>query len=294
MHFFTPVVDVLLTSMPLAAIYALLALSWVILFRMSDMLNLATGQFMLAGAFAVYYFVVVQGWPFALGMAVGLLLASVVAGVLYLLLFQRLAGLPPFAVIIATFGLAMLLDGLLSATVGTSSYVLEAPFEREVYQVADGAIVSNTGVYSMGFTLMVFAVVMGTLRFTKIGLDSRATAEDASLAARRGVRMRPIIAIAWCLSMAVAGAAGVLNAQTSILSVGQSDLGLRGLAPAFLGGLDSIGGALVGALLLAVLETLSTRWLGGSSQNAVAWGVIFVVLIVRPSGLFGSQKLQRV
>jgi branched-chain amino acid transport system permease protein len=123
----------------------------------------------------------------------------------------------------------------------------------------------------------------------------RVTAEDPILAAQSGVRVDRVYIVGWWIAITVASLAGILYAYNTALSPGIGDsLGLRGIAPALVGGLDSVKGVIPGALLVALAEVLGVRLLGGEMQDVTAWLVILVVLLIKPNGLFGSSSVIRV
>lgn len=264
------------------------------MFKMSHTLNLAHGQFMLIGAFCVYFFNVNLGLNYWVSVVAGLLMGGVIAAAIYRGIFHRLVGLPQFSIIIATFGLAIFLDGLLGLTVGRSPYIFRAPIEQRIIELPGGVPTTTLSVYIVVVTAVVFAVVGYILKATKIGVLAKATAENAGLSARRGVLIALVIGFAWAASLGAVTFAGLFLSHGANLHLGQATVALRGLAPALLGGMDSVGGVLVGALIVGFLEVSATLLFGGGATDAVAWAIIFAVLLIRPNGLFGSKAVVRV
>lgn len=287
--------DIVVGSLLLASMYALVAFAWVLMFKTTGMLNLATGSQMALGAFifdtltrslALPWIVAVPGW---------LLSGLAIAWVTQMGLFRRLAGQPEFVLVVATLGLASVLKGITSLAWGTESRLLREPFPDTVYHLTSQATLTTYGVATVIVAALVFALSAYFFARTKTGVEMRVTAENAILAAQSGVRVDRVYIVGWWMSIGIGSLAGILYAYNTALSIGVGDaLGLRGIAPALVGGLDSIWGVIAGALIVAFAEVLGVKLFGGEMQDVTAWLVILLVLLVKPNGLFGSSAVTRV
>lgn len=278
----------------LSATYALIALAWVIIYRTSYVLNFATGQMLVLGAFVYFQFAQPFGLPTWASVALALLLTIVTSVAIFRLLVARLVGQPAFAPIILMFGVAILIDRFVAITWGTAPRVLDPPFPNEVFRLPFGIVVTSFGVATLLAAAAVFAPTVVFLRRTRAGIAMTAVAENPVLAGLSGIDVRWTAGLAWAIAAVAATMAGVTYSYAGLLSPASVHLGLRGIAPAFVGGLDSVSGVVAGAVLVGVFETVAVVLLGGQARDAAAWFAIFVVLLVRPQGLFGAEEIRRV
>lgn len=287
--------DIVVGTLLLASLYALVAFAWVLMFKTTGILNLATGAHLAVGAFVFDTFATQWDLPWIVVIPGWLVTALAIAWITQLGLFRRLAGQPEFVVVIATLGLASVLKGLISITWGTESRLIREPFRDTVFSIPGGATITSYGILTVVVTAAIFAVSAWFFARTKTGVEMRVTAEDPTLAAQSGLRVDRVYTIGWWIAISVASLAGILYAYNTALSPGIGDtLGLRGIAPALVGGLDSIKGVIPGALIVAFAEVIGVRLLGGEMQDVTAWIVILAVLLIKPNGLFGSSSVIRV
>jgi branched-chain amino acid transport system permease protein len=287
--------DIVVGTLLLASLYALVAFAWVLMFKTTGILNLATGAHLAVGAFVFDTFATRWDLPWIVVIPGWLLTALAIAWVTQLGLFRRLAGQPEFVVVIATLGLASVLKGFTSIIWGTESRLIREPFSDTVFSIPGGATITSYGLLTVVVTAAIFAVSAWFFARTKPGVEMRVTAEDPTLAAQSGLRVDRVYTIGWWIAISVASLAGILYAYNTALSPGIGDtLGLRGIAPALVGGLDSIRGVIPGALIVAFAEVIGVRLLGGQMQDVTAWIVILAVLLIKPNGLFGSSSVIRV
>lgn len=287
--------DILVGTLLLASLYALVAFAWVLMFKTTGILNLATGAHMAIGAYLFDTFATHWNLPWVLAVPGWLASGLAIAWVTQMGLFRRLAGQPEFVLVIATLGLASLLKGVTSLSWGTESKLMREPFPEAYFSLPGGATITSYGIATIVVTAAVFIVSAWFFQRTKTGVEMRVTAEDPILAAQSGVRVDRVYIVGWWIAITIASLAGILYAYNTALSPGIGDsLGLRGIAPALVGGLDSVKGVIPGALLVALAEVLGVRLLGGQMQDVTAWLVILVVLLIKPNGLFGSSSVIRV
>jgi branched-chain amino acid transport system permease protein len=284
---------VLINSVVLSGVYVLLALGWVIIYRATGVLNFAEGQMVLLGVFVYYTLVATESVTWWLALILALVIMGIIGALSYASLLRPISSQPLFSQIVLTMGLAIVIDAAIGIIWGPSTRSLPLPFHDSVYHIG------NTPVTLIDLSTIAAAVVavvvLGiTLGRSRLGLRMRAAAEHPLLASQSGINITHVAAISWAISGALITLGGVAYAQQSLVSNNLTDLGLRGIAPALLGGLDSITGALVGAVIISLAENLGVLWLGASSEDVAAFVVILVILIIRPYGLFGSREIRRV
>jgi branched-chain amino acid transport system permease protein len=281
----------------LASIYALIACGYVLIYRVSRVLNLAHGELMMLGAYLVLATAsLFHGQPIvALGAAVLLSLAA--GGLVYVFLMRKMTGEMVLAAILTTVALGILIRGgvvlIWSAqqqypaqALGLANPSLTLPGDGHISLWSALLVATNALVYG---GLFVF------LRFGRWGMRMRAAGQNPLLAAQRGINLHGVYALAWGLSTLTGALAGILMALDSGLTASMPIIGLKAFPAALVGGLDSLGGALIGALIVAAAEVLLIYYVDPLLSDVVPFLVLIAMLIMRPWGLFGTrEELDRV
>jgi branched-chain amino acid transport system permease protein len=281
----------------LAAIYALIACGYVLVYRVSRVLNLAHGELMMLGAYLLVTTasLVTSHWLAAIAVAVGL---SLVVGVLvYLFLMRRMTGEMVLAAVLTTVALGILLRGVM---VLIWSAQQQYPAQRlQIANVAialpGGARISLCAALLVATTALVYGTLFAFLRFGRWGVRMRAAGQSPLLAAQRGVNLHAVYALAWGLSTLTGALAGILIALDSGLDQTMAVIGLKAFPAALVGGLDSLVGALAGSLIVAAAEVLLIHYVDPLLSEVVPFLVLIGMLVVRPWGLLGTrEELDRV
>ncbi len=289
--------QLLVNIVVLAAIYALIACGYVLIYRTSRVLNLAHGELMMLAAYLLLTTAsLISGHPLAAAIAAALL--GLVVGVLvYRFLMRRMTGERVLAAVLATVALGILLRG---AIVLVWSAQQQYPLQSLGWQNASLALPGGARVSAASATLVlgtgaVYLGLFAFLRLTRWGIRLRAVGQNPLLAAQRGIRLHGIYALAWGLSTFTGGLAGMLIALDSGLDQTIAVIGLKAFPAALVGGLDSLAGALLGALIVATAEVLLIYYVDPLLADVVPFLVLIAMLIVRPWGLFGTrEELDRV
>ncbi len=281
----------------LAAIYALISCGYVLVYRVSRVLNLAHGELMMVGS----YLLLVTAWSFAWSPAAALssaLLLSLVTGVLvYVFLMRRMTGEMVLAAVLTTVALGTLLRGLVillfSAQQQYPGQVLD--LANPAIEILPGARMSTWGLALVLATITVYALLFAFLRWGRWGVRMRAAGQSPLLAAQRGIDLHAIYALAWGLSTFTGALAGMLISLDSGLNQTMVLIGLKAFPAALVGGLDSLVGALFGSLIVATAEILLIHYVDPLLSDMVPFLVLIAMLVVRPWGLFGTrEELDRV
>jgi branched-chain amino acid transport system permease protein len=286
--------QVIVSTLFQGSLYALVGMGFVVLYRATGVVNFAQGGLMVAGSFVFYAFAVSAGLSF--GLALVCATASVAGGGagIYFALFRRMTGATSFVVVIATLGLNILLTALVQLVWGTSTRNLPA-YLGDPDAITIGAFkVSSLVVFAVATAIGVGIALEVVLRRTKVGLQMRAVASNVLLATFFKVRASWISAMAWAIAGGCATIAGVAySLHSSLDSTSLQGLGLLIFAPILLGGLDSVAGAIVGGLLVALIQALVSVTLGGEWSVVVSYATILLVLVARPQGILGSTAVTR-
>jgi branched-chain amino acid transport system permease protein len=281
----------------LAPVYGLLAAGFVIVYRFTGVLNFSHGALTALGAYCIYLVSAQLGVPPVLSIALVTLLGAVVGVVAYWLVIRPMKGRPVFATVLITIALGIVIESLivLAWSSAPKSVAEEFGFAREVRELFGNASIATGSAMMWVAFLGVLAVIAATLRWTRFGIQGRAGAEDQLLASYRGIHVEMTFLAAWAAAAAMAFLAGGIYATHHSVQPEIALLALKGFPVAMLGGLDSLKGVLVAAVIVAGAESLALQHIGPRLGDIVPYATMLVVLMVRPWGLWGTrEELDRV
>jgi branched-chain amino acid transport system permease protein len=308
----TKFLNLLQDGLALGAVYALVALGFVVIYRATGVINFAQGGLVVFGAFLVYqtqftwdWFGGGSTWPgFITGALFAIACVAAIGAAFEAIVLRRMIGQPIFAIILITIGLFLLVEPITTTVWHNPPGGIETPFGLERITVSDVRILQvNIATVVLG------ALVLGgfflLFQYTKIGVAMRATAVDQEAALAQGISVRRVFALSWAIAGAVAVVAGMMLAggagPAPGLSVSLSVIALRAFPAIILGGLDSPGGAVVGGLTIGVSEVMAKGYipdrfpaLGAEFGDIVPYLIMLIILLVRPFGLFGTREVRRV
>ena len=287
----------LLTSgIAVGGIYALIALGFVLIYKATSIINFATGEFMMIGAYIFYSGSVLAGLP----AIPSFLIVMAGAGLLGLLvertILRHMLGQPTISIVMVTIGLSSILMGL-AEIIWSSQFKSFPPlFPRAPIIIGDLIIRSNLFwgfVVSMG-TVAVFALIF---KYAKVGVAMRATAGDQLAAFSMGINVRSMFTLAWIFGSIAASIGGLIIGNIGGVQPNLGGIGLKIFPVVILGGLDSIGGAVLGGFIVGIIENLAGGYLdplvGGGVKNVAPFVILVLILMVRPYGLFGRKEIER-
>lgn len=295
----TTFLALLANGLSLGAVYALVALGFVIIFKVSEVLNFAHGSMVLFGAYVTARAAPSLGFPAA--VAIGVAGTALLGVVIEWGLLARIRHAHPTQLTIMTLGIDILITTDLTRRIGSDVLPPGQPWGADTVSLGGVGITANRLI-----AFCVAAVLIGlfflAFRFSDWGVTLRASAEDPEASSLMGIRQARVKAVAWLIAGALAAVAGVFLAGSPISGVEPSlrMVAFAAFPAAVLGGLDSMAGALAGGLIIGVAESLvagyqnSLGFLGGGVGSVVPYAVMLLVLLVRPSGLFGTRELARV
>ncbi|GAB7106398.1 branched-chain amino acid ABC transporter permease [Streptomyces phaeofaciens JCM 4814] len=297
----TALLDSVLAGLALGAVYALVALGFVVVFKASGVLNFAHGSLLLFGGYLVA--VLHDDLGFAGALALAVVATAALAGALDRLLLQRGDPDPRAAHVqtIVTIGVDIVLLTDLSRRIGGDLLSLGDPWGDSVTRLGP-VTVADSRIAAIVVSALAIGAVFALFRFTSWGLALRAAAEDTEAAALMGVRLTRVRTLAWCLAGALAALAAVFLASFPAPGLERTtgQIALKAFPAAILGGLASPPGALAGSLLIGLTEALAAGYqselhvLGEGFGDVVPYAVMVAVLLVRPTGLFGAKGVARV
>jgi len=282
----------LVTGLSNAGILALIALGLVLIMRATGTFNFAQGQFMLLPAILAAS-LQAAGWPFWLCILLGTAAGAVIAALFYRFVLERTTGLSQIFPIIATLGFAEVIDGAMGIVFGTPSHSLRVPFLPTGTVELWGARF-NAGSLTVTVASLLFAVaVAAVLRYTRVGARLRAAGQDPLLASMGALNVRRIFTASWMVAAVLAAFAGFAYASTTVINPTVVGVALLAAPAIVLGGLDSIEGAIVGALIIGFVQAATITLLGGQYAEVISYVILLLVLQFKPQGLFGTKQIVR-
>jgi branched-chain amino acid transport system permease protein len=280
----------------LAAIYALIACGYVLIYRVSRVLSLAHGELMMLGAYGLSATASLFAGHPLVAIAASAGMALTVGLLVYGLLMWRMTGESVLAAVLATIALGILLRGAMILAFGTQTlYPLQQLGWANASIAIGSARISGAGLVLVAGTALVYGALFLFLHASRWGIRMRAAGQNPLLAAQRGIRLHGIYALAWGLATFTGGMAGMLIACDAGIEATLVTIGLKAFPAALVGGLDSLLGALLGAWIVAGVEVLVIQYVDPLLSDVVPFFVLLAMLVIRPWGLFGTrEELDRV
>ena len=287
----------LTTGIMVGGIYALVALGWVLIYKCSGVLNLAMGEMTLIGAYVSLSFYS-MGVPFLLSLVFSLVIGFVLGIITERIFLDRLIGEPVLTVIMVTVGLSFFFKGTVEFIWGTDTRVFDPPvFTIEPIRLGP-VIIGQAYLWSFIAAIILLVIFVSFFKYTRWGLAMQATADDEMAALSVGVSARFVYATAWAIAFMAAGVGGTLLGNINGLNISVSYLGLLLLPAVVLGGLNSVPGAIVGGIVIGVLQNLCgaylDRYFPGAVKEIAPFVFMAIFLLFKPYGLWGWERIERV
>jgi branched-chain amino acid transport system permease protein len=295
MNFF---LQLMVSGFALGMVYALIAIGFVVILKCSKAFNIAQGHFVMIGGYLGFTFLVTFHLPVWLS-----LLAAVGAAIILGLIIERLTlrpmvGQPVLAIIMMTIALSVIFEGLATLIWGGEYKTYHGVLPTITLKVGELSIPPET---LIGVIVSIIAVVILMLffRYTRSGLAMMATAEDEQVVQSAGIKVTTVYALSWVIACVVGVIGGIILGGVSGVMIPLANVGLKAFAVVLLGGVNSIGGAIVAGIMVGVLENVAAGYLdpllpGGGLANVFPFLVMIIVLIFRPYGLFGLAEIERI
>jgi branched-chain amino acid transport system permease protein len=286
-------VHVVLSGMATGCIYALMALALVIIYNATRTLNFAQGEMLMMSTFAAWAAQHAFGLPLAAAVVVAVVAAGAMAWALERLLIRRAVAATHWDVLIITLGLSLILRSLAGAVWTHDEFPFPSFFPNR--PVALGPVrVAPVSLGIIGASLALMAGLAALFRWTRLGRAMRAVAQNQRAARLMGISVERVYATSWVLAAVVGAVAGVLVAPVVFLSSKMGLIVINGFTAAVLGGFGSMPGAVVGGMLLGVIENLAPLYLPSGIRYSVPFLVLIAILLVRPAGLLGRVEQRKV
>ncbi|MEF3273039.1 MAG: branched-chain amino acid ABC transporter permease [Chloroflexus sp.] len=289
-------VQLALSGIANGAILALVALGFVLIYKSSDVINFAQGELLLIGAYLTYAMVEQFGiwWP--AGVVLAVILSAVVGVLIEQLVLRPMIGEPAISVIMVTIGLSSLLRAITGAIWGVTPRPAPQFLPTDTVTIL-GANVGIDRIWAFGLAIALFGILTLFFRYSREGIAMRAVADDQQAALSMGISVKTVWAVAWAIAAITATVGGIL--LMSIFGGVSGTIGRVGLLVfpvVILGGLDSIPGAIIGGLIIGLLQSFAGGYLPPEwgMGEVVPFVILLLILLVRPYGLFGQRIIERV
>ena len=287
----------LINGISIGAVYAIIALGYTMVYGIAKMLNFAHGDVIMVGAYISFCVTNYLGMPVVLSILASVAVCTVLGVIIEALAYKPLRGTPSLAVLITAIGVSYFLQNAAQLIWGSAPKNFTSIVKTAPISLFDGRLVITGEVI---VTVLVSALVMAALTLftgkTRTGKAMRAVSEDRDAAQLMGINVNQTISATFAIGSALAAVAGVLLCSTvpTLSPTTGSMPGIRAFTAAVFGGIGSIPGAMLGGILLGVIETLSKAYLPNQFSDAIVFGVLILVLLVKPSGLLGRQVQEKV
>jgi branched-chain amino acid transport system permease protein len=290
--------QLVISGIAVGGVYSLMALGFVLIFKASSVVNFGPGELVLFGAYVSWATILQMRLPLVVALPLTLAIAVLLGLVIERGVLRPLIGEPIISVIMVTFGFASVIRGFLNMTWGSDTRPFPVLFSPEPFRVGP-VPVSPVHLWSFVGVMVLLGAFSLFFRFSLTGMAMRATADNQQVAQSLGVSVKWVFALSWCIATGVSTLAGIiLGSVRGGVDFSLADLGLKVFPVVILGGLDSVAGAIIGGVLIGVLENLSGGYLdpilGGGVKEVAPFVVLVIILMLRPYGFFGKVEIARV
>ena len=290
--------QLIVNGLILGTLYGVVAMCFTLIYKASQVVNFAQGEFLLIGAWVCWWVLADLGLPFWLGFPVTLAFMMVFGIILQVVVLRPMIGEPIISVIMVTIGLSIFFQAMMKWIFGVIVQPFPPIFAAESIDIF-GLNVQPAYLLSLVISLVIMGGFAVFFKYSRLGLAMRATAFNQQVAQSMGISVQRMFALSWAISAMVSALAGVVFGMVNGVSSALSLFGIKVFPAVILGGLDSIVGAIVGGLIIGLLENVAEyvdgQWLNiGNLYNIAPFYVLVIILMIRPYGLFGTEKIERV
>ncbi len=289
------IIEQLINGLRSGSIYALIALGYTMVYGIAKMINFAHGDIIMVGAYSLYVFIARLKMPVVPAVIFTILVCAIIGVVIEKVAYKPLRKAPPLAVLITAIGVSYLLQNLSQLIFTANPITFKSIINLKAVKIAGITIPGITLV-----TLVVTFICMTSLTLfinkTKAGSAMRAVSEDKAAAQLMGINVNRTISMTFAIGSALAAVAGIIffcQFQSVEPTLGALP-GIKAFVAAVLGGIGSVPGAMLGGLLLGVIESVSKAYISTELADAIVFGVLVIVLLVKPSGLLGKNRIEKV
>jgi branched-chain amino acid transport system permease protein len=288
-------VQLLISGIAQGCIYGLIALGFVLIYKATETVTFAQGEMMMLGAFGGFACMSFLGFPFWLAALCAIAAMAAFGMLLDRIVIRPVLGQPAFSVVMLTIGIGYVARGVITMvpSIGTETMVLPVPYKDQIYKLGE-LIINIEQLVVILATAVLCGLLFALFKYTKLGIAMQASSQNQLAAYYMGIPVRRLNGVIWGLSAAVAAIAGLLLAPITFVHANMGFIGLKAFPAAVVGGFGSLPGAIVGGIIVGVVESLSGFYLPDGFKDIAAYVVVLIVLMVKPNGLFGEKLRKKV
>lgn len=288
-------IQLVISGIAQGCIYGLIALGFVLIYKATETVSFAQGELMMLGAFAGLVGLTVLGFPYWAAVASSIAGMALMGVLMERIVIRPVLGQPAFSVVMLTIGIGYVARGVITMIpgIGTETQALPVPYKDEIWNVA-GLVLNVEHMVVIAATAVLCVLLFALFRYSKLGIAMQAASQNQLAAYYMGIPVKRLNGIAWGLAAAVAAIAGLLLAPITFVHANMGFIGLKAFPAAVVGGFGSLPGAIVGGLVIGIVESLSGFYLPDGFKDTAAYVVVLVMLMVKPNGLFGEKLRKKV
>lgn len=289
------ILQLLISGVAQGCIYGLIALGFVLIYKATETVSFAQGELMMLGSFLALALLTVLGLPFWVAVPATMLAMGLAGLVVERAVIRPILGQPTFSIVMLTIGIGYVARGAVTMIpdVGTDTRVLPVPYNDAVVRAGTLALDVEQLVV-IGATAVLCAALAMLFRYTKVGIAMQASSQNQLAAYYMGIPVQRLNGLVWALASAVAAIAGILLAPITFVHANMGFIGLKAFPAAVVGGFGSLPGAIVGGLIIGIVESMAGFFLPEGFKDIAAYAVVLVMLVVKPNGLFGEKLTKKV
>ena len=287
----------LINGISLGSVYAIIALGYTMVYGIAKMLNFAHGDILMVGGFTVFTIVSTAGGSPVVGVLASIVVCTVLGVTIEKVAYRPLRGASPLAVLITAIGVSYLLQNVALLIFGSNARQFTSVVTLPALKLAGGKLsISGVTIVTIITCVIIMLALTTFINKTKIGQAMLAVSEDKGAATLMGINVNGTIAVTFAIGSSLAAIAGVLlcSAYPSLTPYTGSMPGIKAFVAAVFGGIGSIPGAMIGGILLGVIENLAKAYISSQLADAIVFSVLIIVLLVRPTGILGKKINEKV
>jgi branched-chain amino acid transport system permease protein len=288
-------VQLVISGIAQGCIYGLIALGFVLIYKATETVSFAQGELMMLGAFCGLACMTFLGFPFWLSVLSSIAAMAAFGVFLERLVIRPILGQPAFSVVMLTIGIGYVARGLITMIpgIGTDTHTLPVPYKDQVWKLG-GLVLNVEQMVVIASTAVLSGILYLVFSRSKVGLAMQASSQNQLAAYYMGIPVKRLNGLVWGLAAAVAAIAGLLLAPITFVHANMGFIGLKAFPAAVVGGFGSLPGAIVGGLVIGIVESLSGFYLPDGIKDVAAYVVVLIMLMVKPNGLFGDKLRKKV
>ena len=289
------ILQLLISGVAQGCIYGLIALGFVLIYKATETVSFAQGELMMLGSFLALALLAGLGFPFWLTIPATMLAMGLFGWGLERTVIRPILGQPAFSIVMLTIGISYVARGAITMIpdVGTDTRSLPVPYKDAIVKL-DGLVLDVQQMVVIGATAALCLLLALLFRQTKIGIAMQASSQNQLAAYYMGIPVQRLNGLVWALAAAVAAVAGILLAPITFVHANMGFIGLKAFPAAVVGGFGSLPGAIVGGLIIGIVESMSGFFLPEGFKDIAAYVVVLIMLMVKPNGLFGEKLSKKV